>query len=89
MRAAKHWAPQLVMHDAAVRELTLMHPAQVLLEGCGQLMSLVEQWTTIVRSQNAADTAGNGASALKLDFARLEGLAFSLLGHLSPEVIPR
>ena len=63
-----------------------MHPVQVLIEGCRQLTSLADQWMTIVQSQNAADTAGNGAAALKLDFARLEGLAFSLLGQPSPEV---
>ena len=56
------------------------------MEGCRQLTSLADQWTTIVQGQNAADTAGNGAAALKLDLARLEGLAFSLLGLPSVEV---
>ena len=85
-KADVHWSPRLDLHGPASSEATLVSPAQVLVEGCRQLLSLVEQWTTIVHSQNAADTAGNGMAALKLDFARLEGLGFSLLGQLSPEV---
>lgn len=58
----------------------------MLLESCHRLLRLALQWATILRGQDAGDTARDGAAALTLDLPRLEGCGLCLLCHQDTEV---